>query len=256
MSRRQQRGFTIIELLTVIGIILFMIAVIAAVALNTRKNAQIKATQTLVQRIGIALELYYSNLREYPPDNGFGIHAGGTSDPFDSKLNGTEVLYDNGSLWRYLGQEIVQRRADNSVIRTLGPFVQGGFKDGEIVEYTDTKYGKSYVVIDIWKTMIGYRGDPRRVIWNRGSVDVYSAGPDKKTGYNDGIDNDNDGATTECGQDLACNNADDAPTDGIIDNAPEFGEGIYNGALTGAKKIKPASGKEVLDDINNWDPQH
>ena len=50
--RRNGKGFTILELLTVIGIILFLMAFLAGVFLRYTKQAKVKATQKLLERIG------------------------------------------------------------------------------------------------------------------------------------------------------------------------------------------------------------
>lgn len=235
-QRTRRGGFTLIELLTVIGIILFMTACIIGVFLGISKTASVKGTRTLLERIGVGLARYEADLRCLPPDTGYGL-------PIDTQLKGSdEILYDPGSLWRYLAQEVVQRRSDTTPIRTLGPYIR--FAAGELREYNDTKYGRSKYVVDTWGHPIGYVGNPRRVIHRRSEFDLFSGGPDGLTACDDTVDNDGNGKADEA--DVAYDGQD-------RDDASEMGEAAYNGCLTAAKRQKLPG--EVLDDINNWDPQ-
>jgi prepilin-type N-terminal cleavage/methylation domain-containing protein len=242
---RTKRGFTLIELLIVIGIIAFLIGMIATVFINAQGNARVKSTQKLIEKIGIALALYEGNLRTLPPDTGYDMPMG----TFET-TNATgdkEILYDSGALWRYLGRKLEVYRSDGSVSKVVGPFTN--FSEAELREYTDNKYSgeKSYYVVDAWGQPIGYVGDKRRVVHSRGSYDIFSAGPDKVTASNDGLDN----GLPQKGN--AAYDGKDSDNDGVIDNATELNEARMNGALTARKKER--IGKEVLDDINNWDSQ-
>ncbi|MCY3022714.1 MAG: prepilin-type N-terminal cleavage/methylation domain-containing protein, partial [Planctomycetota bacterium] len=217
MARRgRASGFTLIELLVVIGIITFMTALIIGVFLGVPKPAGAKATQKLLERIGIGLARYQADFRCLPPDTGFGL-------AMDTQKSGSTILYDPGSLYRYLAQEVVQRRADGTVVRVLWPYVR--FSGSELRTYKDSVYPDTAqftnkYVVDAWGTPIGYVGDPRRVIHNRGGWDLFSAGPDGKTACNDKVDNDEDGQADEAN--LAYDGAGK-------DDVSEMGEAKYNG---------------------------
>ena len=225
----QTRGFTIVELLVVISIILFLLAMMAGVFLRTTKMAKAKAANALLQKVAVALSRYQAEWRVLPPDSGYGL-------PQNGGIVSGKVLYDAGTLWRYLGRELTVNG------QTYGPYTQ--FSDGELVAFTDANGQSAYVVVDPWKHPLGYVGDPDRVIHNRDTFDLFSAGPDGKTACDDGIDNDGDGSI---------DNANTAYNGGKA-TSREMGESSMNGSLTGFKKDpKP---NEVLDDINNWDPQY
>ena len=231
------RGFTLIEMLTVIGILLFMMAMITGVFIRVQQRARMHATQALIEKIGVALAMYRAETRSQPPDSGCGL------DKDTKKGSVNEVLYDPGTLWRYLSQPLVMKRAsDGKTVKRVGPYIS--FKEGELQRYDDTTYGKSYIVVDGWNNPIGYIGDPKRVIHNRGDFDLFSPGPDRKTACNDGLDNDENGGADEA------NTAYDGAGN---DDAAELGESAFNGCLTATKKTVVTG--EVLDDINNWDPQ-
>ena len=196
---------------------------------------RIKATQQLINSLGIALARYQAEFRSLPPDTGYGL-------PLSTRKVGDVVVYDSGALWRYLGMPLVQRPQDGTTIKTLGPYLTlGRTPPGNIqlLPYDDPIYGKSYYLVDSWGKPIGYVGSPKRVIHNRGFCDLFSAGPDGVTAINNGI---------------AIPGVPDKNTayddDGDVS---EMGKAILNGALTQAR-TDPQPG-EVLDDINNWDPQ-
>lgn len=200
---------------------------ILKMATLSRSQRDTETASSLVRRLHVALIQYQSDFKQLPPDTGFGLAATDVS-------AGAGRTYDAGSLWRYLGRERVVAG------KTYGPYIN--FSASELRAYTDPLRGESFAVIDPWGTAVGYVGDSRRVIHNHGSFDLFSAGPDRKTGADlasqrvanlayDGLDNDGDG---------------------VIDNAQELGSARMNGcltlALTGAQLPR-----DVLDDVNNWD---
>lgn len=240
--RNLRRGFTLIEMLIVIGIISFLIAMIVTVFINASGGAKVKATKALIEKIGIALARYEGELRSLPPDTGYGMPFG-TYETVNSDGE-KEIIYDSCSIWRYLGQKLeVRRESDGSVAKVVGPFTS--FSESELRPYEDVKFPeRSYYVCDAWGNPISYIGSRKRVIHARGAFDIFSAGPDGKTATNDGLDN---------GIPQTSNNAfdgKDSDGDGEIDNASELGEAQMNGNLTARKREK--IGDEILDDINNW----
>jgi len=238
--RRSGRGFTLLELLTVISIILFMIAFLVGVFLRFGNTNKIRASQKLIERIGIGLSRYYADLRVYPPDTGYGLPKKTVTGAINM-AGDIGVIYDSGSLWRYLGQEIKVYHSDGTYWKTLGPYIQ--FKADEMAEYSDPTYAyKSYYIVDAWYVPIGYVADPRRVIHNRGDFDLYSAGPDKMTASDDS------GAIANSAYDGSGR-----------DDASEMGSTAENGTYTGTRQNwVPPNGPNkppYLDDLNNWDPQ-
>jgi len=189
------------------------------------RQVQVTAATEQIQRLHAALLRYRADLNALPPDTGYGL-------PADDPNAGAGRTYDAGSLWRHLGQRIEKNG------KSYGPYIN--FRDSELAAYEDPVHGKSYLVVDPRGTRIGYIGDERRVIHNRGAFDLFSAGPDGKTAADfsgnasnlayDGVDNDGDG---------------------IVDNAQELGAAARNGCLT----LVSADGdpREICDDLNNWD---
>jgi prepilin-type N-terminal cleavage/methylation domain-containing protein len=201
---RTRRGFTVLEMLVVIGIIAFMIAMMGVMLWNARIRAQQESTKALIENISISLSTYEGIYRALPPDTGYGLSVGGNAN------------YDAGSLYRYL-----------SLSAKTGKGLPLKVPAENLRDYNDPMYGPSKMVVDAWGHPIGYIGDRKRLIHNRDGVDIFSAGPDKKTACDDGIDN---------GKFFGvCNTAYDGSGP---DDAGELGESALNGTLT--------------DDLNNW----
>src|SRR5688500_19158057 len=68
MSHRtpQHRGFTTIELLVVIGIIVPLISLLIPVVGKVRDSARATDTAAWVQQLGGAIEAYHADFRAYP----------------------------------------------------------------------------------------------------------------------------------------------------------------------------------------------
>ena len=62
-----KRGFTLMELLIVIGIIIVIAASVLTVLPGLREKTQKKATKAFINRLEIAIEQYYNDNRSYPP---------------------------------------------------------------------------------------------------------------------------------------------------------------------------------------------
>jgi type II secretory pathway pseudopilin PulG len=160
MRRYRYAGFTVIEILVVVGIICFLLAVISP-SLHTHHNAtQVKASRILICNISLAAERYRSDFRTLPPD--------------------TSV--DVGSIWRYLGPSIIDSSGKTHTYDFKIPSEQ-------LVEYNDPIHGKSFKVVDAWMQPITFVGDPKQIRHNRDGCDIFSAGPDKIFGTADDINN-------------------------------------------------------------------
>ena len=61
-----EKGFTLMELLVVIGIIIVIAASVLTVIPGMRGKTQKKATKAFMERLEIAIEQYYDDNRKYP----------------------------------------------------------------------------------------------------------------------------------------------------------------------------------------------
>ncbi len=96
-----EKGFTLIELMIVIGIIIVIAATVLTVIPGMRQKTQEKATKAFMERLEVALEQYYNDYRSYPPGNITGVKTAldpsdTTSKQYiefkDSEVNGSDIV--------------------------------------------------------------------------------------------------------------------------------------------------------------------
>jgi hypothetical protein len=165
-----------------------------------------------LRQLSEAIKSYHETFAAYPPDTGYGL------DP--AKSPGT---YDAGSLWRYLTQPVT----DPATGEEVGPFLDE-WPEEYMAAYSDPKLGPSFRLTDPWGNPFAFVGEPKRVVHNPGSFDLFSVGPDGVTA------SDEPGAAPNLAYDGLDNDG-----NGTVDDASELGAAARNG--------------EVDDDINNWD---
>src|SRR5437868_7785672 len=109
-------GFTLVEMLTVIGIIVLLVSILLPVVSAVRTKAQTADTAAFLQRIGAGIQSYYSDFSAYPgPLHNGQIYGGGIPVTITG-LTGTDAA------------QITE--AENLVLGLLGGLVIG--KDGTI----------------------------------------------------------------------------------------------------------------------------
>ena len=87
-ARGVQAGFTLIEVLTVIGIISLLMGAIIVVAAGLPEKARRNGTMGLLQQLSQALNSYYQEFRAYPPDG----YDGAVLAPNGLRLRGSACL--------------------------------------------------------------------------------------------------------------------------------------------------------------------
>ena len=65
-NRRRRRGFTLIEILVVVAILLMLIAMVAPRVLRQRETSDINVARTQIHSLQRALDLYVLDCRRYP----------------------------------------------------------------------------------------------------------------------------------------------------------------------------------------------
>ncbi len=94
-------GFTLTELLVVVSIILVITASVLTVVPRMSENSQLKVTKTMIDRLEMAIEHYYSDNRSYPSGDIEDLKsllqpADTTSKQYiefnDSELNGNAII--------------------------------------------------------------------------------------------------------------------------------------------------------------------
>ncbi len=92
-------GFTLVELLVVIGIAVLLMAIVVPVGKGLRESNAAMGCQAQLQHIGTALRAYYMDEQGFPP---LGVPVDGSGDPTGTaevdtnRWPGLMVLYDTG----------------------------------------------------------------------------------------------------------------------------------------------------------------
>ncbi len=101
VNLKSQSGFTLMELLVVMGIIIVIAAAVLTVIPGMRQKTQEKATKAFMERLEVALEQYYSDSRTYPSGNITSVKTAlaptdTTSKQYiefsDSEVNGSDIV--------------------------------------------------------------------------------------------------------------------------------------------------------------------
>ena len=90
----RRRGFTLVELLVIIGILILLVGIISPAALNGLKRVNLAQSRAILHTISTGLETYYNEFEDYPPsaertDEG-GIHR--YSNPTEHPMLGSELV--------------------------------------------------------------------------------------------------------------------------------------------------------------------
>src|SRR3989442_1755716 len=104
--RRLSSGFTLVELIVVIGIISLLMAMIFPAVMRVRGAADKLLCEDNLRQIGISLHLYENDYRRLPPGCSF---EGGKSDqPHMSWLTRILPYIEEDSLWQHAVQAYAQ----------------------------------------------------------------------------------------------------------------------------------------------------
>lgn len=179
------KGFTLLELLVVIGIIIFLVGITLPIVSSIQSSAKKGATSAQISQLELALKQFESDFGVFPPDNytASPISIGGVSIPVDPDL-------DTGSkcLIFFLGSKFIF--SSTSFNDIYGPYIE--FKRAQIDEVTGVNFTgtgtditiegvngttKVYQYKDPFDSYYSY--DSSSPSNNTASFDIYSFGPDK-----------------------------------------------------------------------------
>jgi type II secretory pathway pseudopilin PulG len=183
LSRRSRRpsGFTLIEILVTIGIIVFLFSLIAVVAARAREHARMSKTKSLIKRIHVVLDAYRALWKEYPAGDY-------VSDTWPAPYLAKGVALDRTLIFRNTGIE------------------QDSFGADEFDKATNTFF------VDAWGNPLYYRkvGPTQMLIWSYGpnkkdEIGIGQVWDDKTSAYVGGTGN---GMQERMGDDISQNEVD------------------------------------------------
>jgi prepilin-type N-terminal cleavage/methylation domain-containing protein len=131
----RRRGFTLIEILVVMAIILTLVGLLATGLGSAREKAKSKSSKALIGRVQTALESYFSEFRDYPPD-GYDVEPGWTYTANEGVKVGTQgvqqrAMRGTAALMYFLCRPLVKitymgdpSDPRNKVLTPVGPFLQ------------------------------------------------------------------------------------------------------------------------------------
>lgn len=109
--RHGEAGFTLMEMLVVLGIIALLAALVAPQVVRYLGRARVESAAVQINNISSALELYYLDVGAYPPaETGLEAlleapaDAPGWDGPYLKKASGLKDPWDRPYLYRYPGE--------------------------------------------------------------------------------------------------------------------------------------------------------
>jgi prepilin-type N-terminal cleavage/methylation domain-containing protein len=105
-----QRGFTLIEMLVVIAVILLLMGFILPALSSARQRRLVLLATSEVKQIAAAATAYFDRFHMYPPD----------TEPFLTGNNKEVTTPDPEAIYKYLGRKII----DKNTGVEYGPFLQ------------------------------------------------------------------------------------------------------------------------------------
>ncbi len=151
---KAKRGFTMIELLTVIAVIGILMALLLPVLANVRRNAKETATRTLIKSIETAIAAYEFDWGVFPPD---GLTAAVTA--LSPTVSGapTYNVSNSSALYYYLSTpfRITNTPAKGEVwaSKDTGPYLDVPVRNQK---NPGTASAKATDIIDVWGRPLQY----------------------------------------------------------------------------------------------------
>ncbi|MDI6733792.1 MAG: type II secretion system protein [Planctomycetota bacterium] len=204
MSKRNQTGFTLLEILVVIAIIVLMAGIMTMGLLPAKGKAKTQTTRALIANIQGALESYFAAYGDYPPTDLSDLYPGtsnGTNNGIESVVACLSVQEKGGPFLIGLQES---RYANLDGDSTAVPPVNWWFGDTQLREivdlwnnpfvyfhyrdYDNPSAGNNYSFRKVGDAISPQRSSATATYYNAFTFQIWSAGPDEKN--DNGLRND------------------------------------------------------------------
>ena len=159
-----KKGFTIVELLMVIGIIAVLMGIITTAASSSIKQSRARKTDVLCQLVEAGLATYYEQRGQWPAS------IPTSSDPKDDPQDPDQIVFDGKAVQSFVRELVKESASGNPMMDISGLFVSRsqGEKD------SGPAYG-----LDFMQAVRGTKKSPKRMTLG----EMYFGYPDEETGW-------------------------------------------------------------------------
>jgi prepilin-type N-terminal cleavage/methylation domain-containing protein len=198
VNLKPKDGFTLLELLVVIVIMMFLAGITVPIVSSIQTNAKKGVTSAQISQLGLALKQFESDFGMLPPDSyktsdTDDISIGVVSIPHNDNLNTGDkcLVFFLGSIFTF--------NPNLSNEETYGPYIE--FKRAQITgtgqDFADDTVDLAITGVNGTREVFQYK-DPFGIVYtykssspdnNKASFDLYSNGPDEKPSTSDDITN-------------------------------------------------------------------
>lgn len=129
-----RRGFTMIELLVVMGILVVLVGIIVPTTFRARRNAKVSQTASMIQQMSLALANYETEFGDYPPSTlkDCGLTVNKQNDGIESLVACLSTMKKNGPYYDFDEDRLANADGDR-----VPDFNDSYLKKGLAYEYLD-----------------------------------------------------------------------------------------------------------------------
>ncbi len=174
MQVNSRKSFTLIEIITVLAIIMILASMVLVVSKGALTRAKKSKAEAMIASLSVAVSMFYNDCGNYPDTQVFSAYP---EPVYANIIQANETLryclYESAVAAFYSGWK--------------GPYIE--VKSSDLLNIGAGAYEE---IIDPWKKPYAFcskRNTPIAVLHNKGTFDIYSAGPDGIYGNADDINN-------------------------------------------------------------------
>ncbi|MCA8921510.1 MAG: prepilin-type N-terminal cleavage/methylation domain-containing protein [Planctomycetes bacterium] len=198
--RHRRRGFTLVELLVVIGVIAVLAALAIPALSGVRRNSQRANTKNLITELGLAIENYQLDFGDYPPSTPkrAGLTSNGKNDGVEALVRCLTTQAKNGPYFEFKDDQLGNTDVDalprgnptQSTIAVAELFEVVDDWGNPLVYWNNADYDKPATCVKIdGATIVASAGKAGKTgqYADLTKFQLWSAGPDGEPGTDDDV---------------------------------------------------------------------